>query len=111
MKLNIFFIGLILLAWIAVTSSCKKEKATQTDNQAPVAKAGADTTLILPSCTYNSGILELDASGSFDPNGNVVNYYWSIASGPQFSYLSSAFTSRAQLVNIYPGEYVIVLFV
>jgi hypothetical protein len=53
----------------------------------------------------------LDASGSFDPEGNAVAYYWSIASGPQFSYLSSGFTSKAQLVNIYPGEYVIALLV
>ena len=46
-------------------------------NRPPVADAGADQTITLPTNTVN-----LDGSGSTDPDNNITGYAWTKISGP-----------------------------
>jgi PKD repeat protein len=52
-------------------------KEAEKVNVPPVAKAGSDLTITLPS---NS--VTLDGTTSFDPDGTIQNYEWTKASGP-----------------------------
>ncbi|WP_299948267.1 hypothetical protein [uncultured Microbulbifer sp.] len=53
-------------------------KASEADNQAPIADAGGDFTVQLPQQT-----IELNASASSDVNGDSLTYQWVQISGPQ----------------------------
>ena len=46
-------------------------------NRPPVANAGTDQTITLPTNTIN-----LDESGSTDPDNNIINYTWTKIPGP-----------------------------
>ena len=75
-------------------------------NAAPTAVAGADvTTAISPA-----GV-ELDGTGSSDPDGDGLSYAWSILSEPANSQsnIVSAATSRPTLTAQAPGDYEIEL--
>ena len=47
-------------------------------NQAPIANAGADRTVVTSGSTVN---VTLDGSGSYDPDGSIVQYFWSWSGG------------------------------
>src|SRR5207253_1032756 len=53
-------------------------------NQPPVANAGKDTTITLPT---NS--VTLNGTGSVDPDGIIVAYRWAVVSGPPLFTFSS----------------------
>ncbi|MBP9104018.1 MAG: T9SS type A sorting domain-containing protein [Chitinophagaceae bacterium] len=74
-------------------------------NQAPIANAGPDQTLILPTNTTT-----LNGSGT-DPDGTIVSYDWSKISGPaQFVVVSPAFPQTV-INNLVQGVYQFVLTV
>ncbi|MEP6583533.1 MAG: hypothetical protein ABJA90_04680, partial [Ginsengibacter sp.] len=63
-----------------------KRGSTPPANQPPVAKAGNDVTITLPT---NS--VQLNGNGSSDPEGGVITYSWAKISGPtQFTISNSA---------------------
>ncbi len=78
-----------------------KDNVNNTANQPPVARAGADQTIYLPSSSAT-----LDGSRSYDPDGRIVKYEWFQVSGPR----RARFNSTSQpIVNIWnlerAGEY------
>jgi alpha-tubulin suppressor-like RCC1 family protein len=69
--------------------------------QAPVANAGADTSIALPA---NSVVL--DGSGSTDPGGEALTYQWSQVSGPGTATLGSADNMTTTAGQLQAGLYV-----
>jgi uncharacterized cupredoxin-like copper-binding protein len=63
-------------------------RRVRTGNDAPVADAGPDQIGI------NAGVVTLDGSASYDPEGDPITFAWTQISGPAIS-LSGANTSRA----------------
>lgn len=68
-------------------------------NAAPVANAGGDRTITLPTNSLN-----LTGSGS-DPDGSVVSYAWSKVSGP-FATITNPALSTVTLSDLIQGIYV-----
>ena len=69
-------------------------------NVAPVAKAGADITITLPTNTVT-----LNGSGSTDSDGTISTYLWSKVSGPDASIANTSASSTA-INNLVEGTYV-----
>src|SRR5690606_25097766 len=69
-------------------------------NQAPVANAGADRTITLPT---NSA--SLNGSGSSDADGTIASYLWQQISGPSASTLSSTTAANIAVSNLVQGVY------
>jgi len=69
-------------------------------NQPPVAYAGSNTTITLPT---NS--VTLDASGSYDPDGSIALYWWVQENGPSTVYLPDASVAKPVLTNLIQGVY------
>jgi hypothetical protein len=70
----------------------------------PIAKAGADTNLILSSCS-DRGFFYLDARESSDPDGTYLSYSWRWISGPPFFSLRNANLSRVLVQDLPPGNH------
>ncbi|RYZ45594.1 MAG: PKD domain-containing protein, partial [Sphingobacteriales bacterium] len=83
----------------------KKGVAVPT-NQSPVARAGADVSLTLPS---NSTVL--DGTTSTDPDGTISAYNWSKISGPSEFTINSNTSSKPTISNLVAGSYVVRLTV
>jgi len=71
-----------------------------TTNHPPIANAGADQTITLPTNTIN-----LDGSGSTDPDNNITNYAWTKISGPSSFNIANANTVQTQVTNLIQGTY------
>lgn len=69
-------------------------------NLIPVADAGANDTIQLPTTTYT-----LNASGSADPDGTITSYYWQQISGPNTASSSSMNNPVVTLSNLQAGVY------
>lgn len=72
-------------------------------NRPPVANAGADQTIILPTNT-----VILDGSGSTDPDNNISSYAWTKISGSSFN-IANANAAQTQVTNLVQGIYQIEL--
>jgi hypothetical protein len=70
-------------------------------NQAPLANAGADITVQLPS----AGIT-LDGSASYDSDGSIVSYKWTKISGPSTFTLATPTAATTVLSNMVVGVYI-----
>jgi Domain of unknown function (DUF4832)/Secretion system C-terminal sorting domain/PKD domain len=70
-------------------------------NQLPVANAGADITITLPT-----NIANLNGSGSSDPDGTIASYAWSQVSGPASATISTATAASTGLTGLQQGVYV-----
>lgn len=75
-------------------------------NQAPIAKAGNDISVSLPS----SGIV-LDGSASSDADGKIISYKWVKISGPTTFTLLTPLATTTVLSNMVAGTYVFQLTV
>src|SRR5688500_17239450 len=73
-------------------------------NQPPIANAGADRTITLPTDT-----VALDGSGSTDPDNNISNYSWTKISGPSSFNITNANAAQTQVTNLAEGVYKFVL--
>ena len=98
--------------------SCKKEKTFTTDGvnesakaergqgsgggkpRPPVANAGADQTITLPSNSVN-----LNGSASTDPNNDISSYLWTKISGPSSFTIANANAVQTQVTNFIAGVY------
>ena len=69
-------------------------------NQSPVANAGADMTVTLPT-----NVVNLDGSGSSDPDGTITSYAWTKVSGPSQFTLASPSGSGTSVSNLVQGVY------
>jgi alpha-tubulin suppressor-like RCC1 family protein len=69
--------------------------------QAPVANAGADTTIALPADS-----VVLNGSGSTDPGGETLTYQWSEVSGPGTATLGSSGSVITTAGPLKTGSYV-----
>src|SRR4030095_6473374 len=69
-------------------------------NRPPVANAGADQTITLPTNTVN-----LDGSASTDPDNNIAGYAWTKISGPLSFNIANTNSSITQLTNLLQGIY------
>lgn len=69
-------------------------------NLLPIANAGSDITLILPT---NSTML---TGSGYDPDGTIAGYLWTRISGPQGSSLNNANTASTGLNGLTQGVYV-----
>ena len=78
------------------------------ENQPPIANAGEDITNV-----YRPSSITLDGTGSYDPNGDRINYSWSLISKPfdSFEYLRNANTANPILIPDLPGTYIAQLIV
>ncbi len=69
-------------------------------NQSPVAIAGSDTTIYLPDSSF-----QLNASNSYDPDGNITSYQWQEISGPNTAVASSMNSPEVNLSGLQEGIY------
>jgi len=69
-------------------------------NQKPVANAGADISITLPTNSTT-----LNGSSSYDPDGSIGSYQWTKISGPATFGITNAFTSITGLTNLVQGVY------
>lgn len=76
------------------------DDATATTNHAPIANAGKDTVIILPTSATN-----LDGRGSTDPDNNISIYIWAKISGPASFNIANANTVQTQLTDLIEGVY------
>ena len=74
--------------------------AVATNNHPPIANAGLDTTITLPSNTIN-----LDGSRSTDPENNITSYAWTKISGPSSFNIANANAVQTQVTNLVEGDY------
>ena len=107
-----FILYLILITGILSNLSCKKESMPTSNsgstggsggnntNKPPIAWAGNDTTISLPANTIN-----LDGSGSTDPDNNIASYSWTKILGPSSFTISSANVAKTQVTSLVEGNY------
>ncbi len=69
-------------------------------NRPPVANTGADQTITLPVNTVN-----LNGSGSADPDNNITGYYWTKISGPSSFNIANANAVHTPVTNLIQGVY------
>ena len=69
--------------------------------QPPIANAGANLTITLPTNQVN-----MDGSGSVAPSGNIVSYAWTETSGPSTATLGTPNSAQASASNLVAGTYV-----
>lgn len=75
-------------------------------NQPPVANAGADITITLPT-----NIANLNGSASSDPDGTIAVYAWNQVSGPSAATIASATTAQSNVTGLIQGVYIFALTV
>ena len=73
-------------------------------NRAPIAKAGADVSITLPSCSSLARV-ELDGSGSSDPDNSVISYLWTKIFGPASFNLRNSTIVKTLVENLVAGVY------
>jgi hypothetical protein len=73
-------------------------------NQAPVAQAGSDQVIQLPTDSVT-----LDGSGSTDADGSIATYHWTQKSGPQSFTFGDAASALTNVTGLSQGVYVFTL--
>ncbi|MDQ3846014.1 MAG: hypothetical protein M3342_18705 [Bacteroidota bacterium] len=109
MKVLLMFATFVLIG-VFVFLSCNKDNRKQSPNQAPVANAGADLSLTLPSCSGKT-TAELNGSGSTDPEGKTISYSWRKIAGPEGFIIRNKYGAKALVENLSVGEYAFELLV
>ena len=89
---------------MAYASKTVTVNAAVATNQPPVANAGSAQTITLPTSTGT-----LDGRASADPDGSIVQYYWSQQSGPSSSSITNNTASSTTVTNLVQGVYTFVL--
>ena len=93
----------LLLIGLVYFPSCKKEYSCERCNVAnspPVADAGADTTLILPTDST-----KLNGSNSTDPDKNISAYLWTKIAGPASFVIGNANAVQTKVNKLIKGVY------
>jgi hypothetical protein len=109
MNLLIGKVTLLLLIMVVLFTSCLKEYSCEGCNEKntpPIANAGQDTTLILPT---DSTLL--DGSASSDPDGQITKWLWTKIAGPDAFTIINESHDSAQVKNLVVGVYLFELTV
>lgn len=109
MKTYLTTFSLIALPVLICITGCKKDnddKPQPIENTPPVAVAGNDTTIYFPD-----NIVKLDATASHDSESSIVDYEWTIISGPYTGHIYTPYASKAEAYGLLPGTYEIQLSV
>ena len=98
--MNMKYILVLLLSPMVVLmiSSCKKDPPAQ-QNYAPVANAGADITITLPTDS-----VELNGAGT-DIDGHIAGYYWKQLAGPSSVTGVNQLAATTKVKNLAEGVY------
>jgi hypothetical protein len=83
------------MQWLEVTYEAAE------DNEPPVADAGADQAIQLPT-----NQVTVDGSGSDDPDGTIFSYAWSKISGPATFTITSPSSVSTTITGLVEGVYV-----
>jgi hypothetical protein len=101
-KKAVIIISMLII--ITTHSGCKKGVSCETClnviNYPPVACAGADRTITLPTDTVT-----LDGSCSTDPDNNISSYLWTKIAGPASVTIGNANAAITQVTNLTEGVY------
>ena len=85
--------------------ACKKDdKSTAPPNKAPIANAGLDKTITRLSCGSALSI-DLDGSGSSDPDNNMLSYVWRNINLPSQVIIKDSTKASTSVFNISIGQY------
>ena len=103
--LNIDFSALTSAGGVNNAKVCAIEIIRTSTNTLPVANAGPDKTITLPTSTTT-----LDGSGS-DPNGTISAYAWSQVSGPNTATFPNKTIQMPTISGLIAGTYVFSLVV
>lgn len=71
-----------------------------TVNRPPIADAGPDRSITLPTNTTT-----LDGSNSADPDNNIASYKWSMVAGPSAAVIDQAAAASTQVSGLTEGRY------
>lgn len=74
--------------------------AAPVPNQLPVAIAGNDVTISLPTNSVN-----LNGSASYDPDGSITAYQWTKITGPASGTITAASSTQTSVTNLVQGTY------
>jgi hypothetical protein len=107
----LLFAGKGWLLWLPallIIASCQKERScesckdanTSGVNRPPIANAGTDQTIMLPSTEFI-----LDGSKSTDPNNNITSYTWINISGPSTVNIANANIVKTVVAGFVRGTY------
>jgi hypothetical protein len=109
-SVNPILVGLVAGDYVIRLTVTDNAGATGTDditvhvlaqqNQAPVAKAGRDTTIAVPS---SSALL--NGAASYDPDGRIVHYQWRQVSGPAGAIISNNALPLTTVNSMQTGVY------
>ena len=69
-------------------------------NNPPVAIAGDEQII-----TFPVDKVVLDGSASYDPDGTIIKYNWSMVSGPSQAVILASTARRTEATELIPGEY------
>jgi hypothetical protein len=92
----------ITLSIIFIIASCKKSSQVEQIEQKgpPIANAGRDTTIFLPSNT-----VILNGSASHDPGGHISSFLWTKISGPSDFILGTPNAAQTTADSLKKGVY------
>ena len=93
----IIMIGMFLTG-LAFLTGCKKDNEVQ--NQPPVAKAGVNQIIQLPTDS-----VWLDGGASTDPDNDIVSYAWRKVDGPLQFVIDAPDQKRTKLSKLVEGVY------
>src|SRR4030095_16808132 len=109
-ELSLFLVLMTAFTEVIILNSCQKEISCGNcqggnqppvgTNQSPVARAGIDQMIILPTNTAT-----LDGSGSMDPDGSIVMYLWKQIAGPNQSAISDSSRVSSSVNSLIQGIY------
>ena len=85
---------------IGVSASAQVTITVLQGHLPPVANAGSDTTIALPTTS-----ITLDGSSSYAPSGSITTYLWSQLQGPNTAVFASMNTSITSVYGLQPGVY------
>jgi len=99
------FLFITISISIALFNSCKKDICKDCDmNQPPVASAGNDQTIILPTDS-----VYLNTASSTDHHGAIVTYQWTKISGPDSITIVNPTGAQTWVTHLEEGTYIIEL--
>jgi hypothetical protein len=98
MKRELRFAAHLFLLCLLCLPFCKKEN--DCDDCLPVAKAGADQVILLPT----DSVL-LDGSGSLARSGGTLRYQWNKLDGPASFFMVTPDQARTMVRNLVEGAY------
>lgn len=90
----------MFLCSVLVVLSCTKKDACDNCNKPPVAIAGANQTITLPTDS-----VWLDGSGSGDPDGKITAWQWTKISGPASFSIVNAASEKTVVKSLAKGVY------